>query len=79
MRINENNYNIIDRAEKILFTEYDKRWFDAENIDGYIDEEQLLSIIEDLCNEIERLQQPTEIINDYPNEERDREIEVLRI
>ena len=79
MRIDEDNYGIIDRAEKILFTEYEKHWFDAENIDGYMDEEELLSIIEDLCDEIERLQEPIEIINDYPNEERDREREVLGI
>ncbi len=79
MRINEDNYNIIDRAEKILFTEYNKHWFDAENIDGYMDEEELLSIIENLCDEIERLQQPTETVNDYPNEEREREREVLGI
>ena len=79
MRIDEDNYGIIDRAEKILFTEYKKHWFDAENIDGYIDDYEILSIIENLCDEIERLQEPKNEINDYPNEERDREREELGI
>ena len=79
MRINVDNYETIDRAEKILFKDYKKMWFDAENIDGYIEENELLNIIDDLCDEIDRLQEQEEVINDYPNEERDREREVLGI
>lgn len=60
MRIDETNYAIIDRAEKLLFTDYEKRWYDAENIDGYIEEETLLDIIDDLCSEIDRLQEQLE-------------------
>ena len=42
--------------------------------------EDCFSIIEDLCDEIEYLKEQNKIIeNDYPNEEEDREREVLGI
>ena len=54
MKVNEDNYDILRKAEKITGVDSDIRWFDAENIDGYIDEENLLSIIKDLIVEYHR-------------------------
>lgn len=71
MRIDESNYLVIDRAERLLFTEYEKRWFDAENIDGYIDNDTLIDIISDLCDEIE-------LINEELEEEKNKYEEDIR-
>ena len=60
MRIDESNWEVIDRAEKILFTDYEKQWYDAENIDGYIETEELIQIIDDLCSKVDRLQEEKE-------------------
>lgn len=52
------------------------KYFDKD----FITIEELIGTIEDLDSEIERLQeQLEEKKNDYPNEERDREREVLGI
>ncbi len=57
MRVDEDNYWILKKAEKITGTDYDIRWFDAENIDGYIDTQNICPMIEDLLIEIDRLQE----------------------
>ena len=60
MRIDENNFDILDKASNITGTDYNIRWFDAENISGYIDDDDLVSMIEDLVCEIDRLEEKTE-------------------
>lgn len=48
MRVDESNFEILKKASDITGVDYEIRWFDAENIEGYIDSEGLLTIIEDL-------------------------------
>ena len=60
MIVNESNFETLERASKMTSTDYEIKWFDAENIDGYIDTENLMSIIEDLICEVDRLQEEIE-------------------
>lgn len=48
MKVTEENYSILKKASDITNSEYEIKWTDAENIEGYVDPEELLSIIEDL-------------------------------
>lgn len=48
MKINEDNYYLISETSAITNKEYEINWYDAENIDGYISENELEKIIEDL-------------------------------
>ena len=59
MKVNEDNYETIKTAEEITGTN-NIRWFDAENIDGYIETENLLGLIEDLIVEYHRLEEELE-------------------
>ena len=69
MRIDESNYEILERAGKITMSNYLEavNWTDAENIKGFIDPDELLNIIEDLMCEIHRLEEKIE--------DREKEIE----
>lgn len=51
MRVTPDNYETLKKASDITLVDYDIKWFDAENIDGYIDNEGLLEMIEDLLVE----------------------------
>lgn len=53
MLVNENNYDVFEKVHKETLTDYEIKWFNAKNIDGYIDEECLLCMIEDLLYEVE--------------------------
>lgn len=57
MRVDESNYETLEKASKITVTDYDIKWFDAENIDGYIDNDSIISMIEDLICEVGRLEE----------------------
>ena len=77
MRITEDNFDVFLRVDTLMKKVYDCNIND-DTFEGYIDEEIVLTIIEDLCDEIEMLRKKKEE-NDYPEEERDREKEVLGI
>lgn len=62
MKINENVFDIINKVHEITLTDYEIKWFDAENIDGYIEPEILLNIIQDLICEIEHKEEEIEDI-----------------
>lgn len=64
MKIDEDNYWILQRASKITGTNYGIKWFDAENIDGYIDTQDICPIIEDLIMEVDRLQEELDDLQD---------------
>lgn len=48
MKVTEDNYNILKKASDINSVDYEIKWTDAENLEGYIDPEELLSMVEDL-------------------------------
>lgn len=60
MKIDEDRYLTINKAQRLLFHNYEINWKDAENLEGYIDEDTLLDIIDDLCDEVERLEEEKE-------------------
>lgn len=65
MIINENNYDILDRVSKITMTDYDIRWFNAENIEGYIECNSMFNMIEDLLCELEHKEEESENYKQY--------------
>ena len=60
MKVDETNFKILDRASQILGNDYNIKWFNAEEIDGYIDDDMILSMVEDLICEVDRLQEELE-------------------
>ncbi len=78
MRITEDNFEVFYRAEGILNKIYDGWNINDDTFEGTLDDESILTMIEDLCDEIEMLRKKKEQ-NDYPDEERDRERQVLGI
>lgn len=53
MKVDESNFDLLKKASDITYTDYEIKWFDAENINGYIETDCLLSMIEDLILEVE--------------------------
>lgn len=65
MKVDESNYDLILRAEKETMTDYYVKWFNAENVEGYIEDNDLWSIIEDLLMTIDgRNERIEELEND---------------
>lgn len=52
MKVDESNEAILNKASKYTNTNYIK-WFDAENIEGYIEQDDLIDIIDSLLYEID--------------------------
>lgn len=62
MIVNEENYDMLQKVSKKTMTDYGIKWFNAENIEGYIEPDAMYSMIEDLFCEIERLEEKIENI-----------------
>ena len=60
MRVDESNYDVLYKATEITGIDYNIIWHDAENIDGYIDSEVLLDIIQDLMCELDNAKEKYE-------------------
>lgn len=60
MKVDETNFETFEKVRKITLTDYEIKWFNAEEIDGYIDPDGMLAMIEDLLCEIDRLKEETE-------------------
>lgn len=63
MKINEAEFDIINKAQQLTFTEYDIKWFNKDLFEGYIEGDELISIIENLICEIEKLDEQIDEIN----------------
>ena len=57
MIVDESNYEILERVSKLTLTDYEIRWFDKKNIYGYIETDNLISMLEDLLCEIDTLEE----------------------
>lgn len=57
MKVDETNYEILKKASDITLTDYEIMWFDAENVDGYIESDNLVSMLENLLYEYDKLQE----------------------
>ena len=62
MKINEDNFEPLRKAQEITRVDSGVIWSDAENMEGYITAETLYSTIEDLLVEIGRLEEEKEDI-----------------
>lgn len=62
MRITQDEFDIISKASEITLTDYEIKWTDPDNLEGYIDPEDLLVIIQDLICEIEHKEEEIEDI-----------------
>lgn len=62
MRVDESNFETLERVSKVTLTDYDIKWFNSENIDGYISSDSLFSMVEDLLCEVGRLEEKKEDI-----------------
>lgn len=51
MIINEDNYETLKKVSDITLIDYDIKWLNAENTEGFIDCDNLLTMIEDLIVE----------------------------
>jgi len=60
MKVNESNFELLKKVSDITMTDYEIIWKDAENIDGYIDENTILGMMEDLILEVDRLKEELE-------------------
>lgn len=55
MEVNESNYDTLQKVMDITDTDYEITWRDAENIKGYIDQSEIVDMLNDLLKVIERL------------------------
>lgn len=53
MKIDESNYDTFIKVSNITHVDYELKWFDAENIEGYIEPDTMLYMIENLLYELE--------------------------
>lgn len=53
MRVDESNHETLQRAYDITGSINKIYWRDAENIDGYIDTDDVMTLMQDLINEYE--------------------------
>jgi len=60
MKVDETNYEILQRISDITKVEYEIKWFDAEDIDGYVDTNIVLAMLEDMICEVDRLKEELE-------------------
>lgn len=55
MIIDKKEYEVLKKVSEITLTDYNIKWFDKENIEGYIDSYSLFSMVEDMLGEVEKL------------------------
>ena len=60
MRVNEENYAVLRRAEDMLFTDYGLNITNDDEIKGFINEDDVIQMIDDLCSEIDSLKEQLE-------------------
>lgn len=68
MKIDESNYDTVKKVMKITGEEYEILWADAENIEGYMFDEEVLKMVEDLIVEVGHLEETNEDIIQDRNE-----------
>ena len=60
MRIDDSNYLTIKNVLDITLVDYDIKWYDAENHEGYIEEDSILSMLDDLMTEVHKKEEELE-------------------
>ena len=65
MKVDESNFDTLEKVTEITDTEYNIRWFDAENIDGYIECDDLYDMVYNLVSEVNHLKEQLKEQEDY--------------
>lgn len=69
MRVCEDNYAILRRAEDILDTDYEINLTNDDDIKGFIDDDNVVEMIDNLCSEVDRLKEELEDQKEHYEEE----------
>lgn len=60
MRVNEDNYAVLRRAEDLLKTDFSINITNDDECKGYIDDDNLVEMIDELCTEVDMLREQLE-------------------
>lgn len=60
MRVNKENYPVLRRAEDLLKTDFSINITNDDECKGYIDDDNLVEMIDELCTEIDMLREELE-------------------
>lgn len=69
MRVDETNFGILRRAEDMLGTDYEINITNDDDIKGFIDDDNVSQMIDDLCMEIDRLKESLDDLKEYYEEQ----------
>ncbi len=53
MKVDESNFDLLQKVSDSTNVDYEIKWNDAENIDGYIELDALLDMLKDLLYELD--------------------------
>lgn len=65
MRVDEDNYGVLRRAEDMLGIDYEINITNDDECKGFIDNDNVVQMIDDLCSEIDRLKEQLEDKEEY--------------
>ena len=65
MRVDEDNYGVFRRAEDMLNTDYEINITNDDECKGFIDNDNVAQMIDDLCSEVDRLKEELEEQKEY--------------
>ena len=65
MRVCEENYAVLRRAEDMLKTDYEINITNDDECEGTIDNDNVIQMIDELCSELDRLKEELEEQKDY--------------
>lgn len=60
MKIDDSNYLTIQNVVDITLVDYEIKWYDAENNEGYIEEGSILAMLDDLIAEVHKKEEELE-------------------
>lgn len=69
MRVNEDNFGILRRAEDLLGIDYEINITNDDECKGYIEDDNLIQMIDDLCMELDRLKEMLDDMKNYYEEQ----------
>lgn len=65
MRVNEENYLVLRRAEDMMNTDYEINITNDDECTGIIERDSVVEMIDDLCSEIDRLKEQLDDQKEY--------------
>lgn len=65
MRVDEDNYGVLRHAEDMLGNDYEINITNDDECKGFIDTDNIVELIDDLCAELSRLNEELEDTKEY--------------